>query len=372
MPPAPRPDLWLQNLQDERDGAALYEGLARLERDPERARSFRELGEGERRHAEVWERKLRREGREIPPDHPTPRIRVLLWLARRLGTQAVLPMVLEGEAGDAAKYAAQGGDAAPLAEEERAHEAVLAGLGRGQPHEARGAIAMRERWHRGGRAGSVRAAVFGMNDGLVSNLSLVLGVAGAGAESPTLVVTGFAGLLAGAFSMAAGEYTSVASQRDLLARQVELERREIAEAPEEEAAELALLFQQKGLSAEQASRTAAEILKNPDHALDTLVREELGLDPADLGSPWGAAVSSFGTFAVGAAIPVVPFLFLRGGAAAGVAAGAAAVVLAGVGALVGFLSGTPAWRSAARMVGLAALAAGVTWLVGRLFGAAVS
>jgi VIT1/CCC1 family predicted Fe2+/Mn2+ transporter len=372
MIPASRPDLWVQNLQDERDGAALYEGLSRMEKDPERARSFRELAEGERRHAEVWEKKLRREGVELPPERPTPRIRVLLWLARRLGTSAVLPMVLEGEAGDAAKYTAQGGDAAPLAAEERAHEEVLAGLGKGQPLEARGAIALRERWHRGGRGGSIRAAVFGVNDGLVSNLSLVLGVAGAGAESQTLVVTGFAGLLAGAFSMAAGEYTSVASQRDILARQVELERREIAEAPEEEAAELALLFRQKGLSAEQASRTAAEILKNPEHALDTLVREELGLDPADLGSPWAAALSSFAMFAVGAAIPVVPFLFLKGNAAAGVASAAAALVLAGVGALVGLLSGTPAWRSAGRMVGLAGLAAGVTWLVGRLFGAAVS
>ena len=158
----------------------------------------------------------------------------------------------------------------------------------------------------------MRAAIFGVNDGLLSNLSLVLGVAGAGADSHALMVTGFAGLLAGAFSMAVGEFTSVASQRDILARQVELERRELAEAPEEETAELALIFQQKGLSAEHAARTAAELLKNPEHALDTLVREELGLDPDDLGSPWGAAGSSFATFAVGAFIPVVPFFFLQG------------------------------------------------------------
>jgi len=372
MTPTSRPDLWLQNLADERDGAALYEGLARLEKDPERARSFRELAEGERRHAEIWEKKLRKEGVALPPERPSSRIRVLLWLAHRLGTGAVLPMVQEGEAGDADKYAAQGGDAAPLAAEERAHQAVLAGLGKGHPVEARSAIAVRERWHRGGRGGALRAAVFGVNDGLISNLSLVLGVAGAGAESHTLIVTGFAGLLAGSFSMAAGEYTSVASQRDVLRRQVELERRELAEAPEEEAAELALIFKQKGLSTEQASRTAAEILKNPEHALDTLVREELGLDPADLGSPWIAAVSSFAMFAVGAAIPLAPFLFLRGTWAVGVAAAAAAVVLTGVGALVGFLSGTPAWKSAGRMVGLAALAAGVTWVVGRIFGASVS
>ncbi len=368
----PRTELWLRNLQDERDGAALYEGLAVLEKDPERARSFRDLAEGERRHAAVWERKLEREGVPLPPERASPRIRVLLWLAQRLGTAAVLTEALEGEAGDAAKYAAQGGDAAPLADEERAHQAVLAGMGRGQALEARSAIAVRERWHRAGRGGSLRAAVFGVNDGLVSNLSLVLGVAGAGAESHALVVTGLAGLLAGAFSMAAGEYTSVASQRDVLRRQVELERRELAEAPDEEAAELALIFRQKGLTPEQAGRTAAELLKNPEHALDTLVREELGLDPSDLGSPWGAAVSSFATFAAGAAIPLFPFFLLRGTAAVAASAGAAAVVLGAVGALVGFLSGIPTWRSAGRMVGLAALAAGITYLVGRLFGAAVS
>jgi VIT1/CCC1 family predicted Fe2+/Mn2+ transporter len=368
----PRTDLWLQNLLDERDGAALYEGLASVERDPERARSFRELAEGERRHAAIWERKLQKAGVALPANRPTSRIRALVWLARRLGTAAVLPMVMEAESGDADKYTQQGGDAAPLAEEEKAHRQVLAGMGRGQPTDARAAIAVRERWHRGGRAGSIRAAIFGMNDGLVSNLSLVLGVAGAGAEPQTLLVTGLAGLLAGASSMAAGEYTSVASQRDLLARQIALERREIEEAPEEEAAELALIFKQKGLSTEQASRTAAEILKNPEQALDTLVREELGLDPADLGSPGGAAVSSFAMFAVGAVVPVVPFLFLRGTAAGVVAAAAAGTVLAVVGALVGFLSGTPMWKSAGRMVGLGALAAGVTWAVGRIFGATVT
>ncbi len=368
----PRVDLWLQNLQDERDGAALYEGLARVERDPGRAESFRELAEGERRHAAIWLRKLEKEGTPLPPERASSRVRVLVWLARRLGTPAVLPLVMDAESGDADKYTAQGGDAAPLAEEEKAHRQVLAGMGRGHPTDARAAIAVRERWHRGGRAGSIRAAIFGMNDGLVSNLSLVLGVAGAGADPHALVVTGLAGLLAGSFSMAVGEYTSVASQRDLLARQVALERREIAEAPEEEAAELALIFKQKGLSTEQASRTAAELLKNPEHALDTLVREELGLDPEDLGSPWGAAASSFATFAIGATVPVLPFLFLRGAAAVATSAGLAGLVLAAVGGAVGFLSGTALWKSALRMVGLAAVAAGVTYLVGRLFGAAVT
>jgi VIT1/CCC1 family predicted Fe2+/Mn2+ transporter len=368
---APRTDIWLQNLLDERDGAALYEGLAALEKNAERAASFAELALGERRHVKVWQDKLEKAGVPVPPDRPSSRVRTLVWLARRLGTNAVIPYIVANEAGDADKYSRQGAEAEPMAAEERAHQQVLTGLGGGRPLEARAAIATREGWHRGGRGGSLRAAIFGINDGLLSNLSLVLGVAGAGAEPHTLLVTGLAGLLGGAFSMAVGEFTSVASQRDILARQVELERRELAEAPEEETAELALIFQQKGLSADQAARIAAELLKNPEHALDTLVREELGLDPDDLGSPWGAAGSSFATFALGATIPVIPFLFLQGTAAEVVAAAAAGVVLSGVGALVGFLAGTPAWKSAARMVGLAALAAGATWALGRLFGAAV-
>ncbi len=370
---ASRTDLWLQNLIDERDGAALYEGLARHERDPGRARSFRELALAERRHAELWQRKLEREGVVIPPDRPSSRVRAIVWLARRLGSAAVVPMVLETEADDADKYDRQGGEAREIAEEEREHRKALVGMSEGVPTDARELIASRERWHRAGRSsGSLRAAVFGMNDGLVSNLSLILGVAGAGVAPGTVVVTGFAGLLAGAFSMAAGEYTSVASQRDLLARQVELEKREIAEAPEEEAAELTLIFKQKGLSTEQASRTAAEILKNPESAADTLVREELGLDPGDLGSPMGAAVASFALFSLGALVPLLPFLLTTGAPAIVIAASLAGALLATVGGLLGFLSGTSVLRSAARMLGLAAVAAGVTYAIGRLFGAAVT
>lgn len=368
----PRTDLWLQNLVDERDGAALYEGMAKYDKDAGKARSFTELAAAERRHAEVWIRKLEKEGVAIPADRPSSRIRALIWLARRLGSEAVVPMILDAEATDADKYDAQGGEASAIADEERAHRVVLAGMGDGQTRDARALIAVRERWHgSSGRAGSIRAAIFGMNDGLLSNLSLILGVAGAGAEPRTVVVTGFAGLLAGAFSMAAGEYSSVASQRDLLTRQVELEKREIEEAPEEEAAELALIFKQKGLSTEQASRVAAEILKNPEQAADTLVREELGLDPGDLGSPWSAAWSSLVMFAVGATVPLIPFLLTTGTTAVATSAALAFGVLGAVGGFVGFLSGTSVWRSAARMVGLAMLAAGVTYAVGRAFGATV-
>lgn len=368
--PEPRTDLWLQNLVDELDGALLYEGLAAAERDPGRADKFRELAAAERRHAAVWAKKLAGAGVALPSERRSSRTRLLLWLARRLGTAAVLPIVVETEAGDADRYTRQGGDATAMAQEEVAHRDVLVGMEKGA-QDARSLIAQRERWHHMGRGGGIRAAIFGMNDGIVSNLSLVLGVAGAGVDAHGLIVTGLAGLLAGACSMAVGEYTSVASQRDLLMRQIGIERREIEEAPEEEEAELVLILERKGLTTEDAVRAAADIFKSPEAALDTLVREELGLDPADLGSPLVAAVSSFLMFTVGALIPLIPLFIGAGRLAPLISAIVVAVVLAGVGALIGTLSGSSPWRAAGRMVGLAALAAGVTWGIGNVVGATV-
>jgi VIT1/CCC1 family predicted Fe2+/Mn2+ transporter len=174
-----------------------------------------------------------------------------------------------------------------------------------------------------------------------------------------------------------GEFVSVSSQRDVLRRQIELERRELAEAPEEEAQELTELLERKGLSRAQAETASAEIMKNPEAALDTLVREELGLDPDDLGSPVGAAASSFATFAVGAVIPLLPFLLapvLRlANPAALVASGLlSVVVLALVGGTLGFLSGTSPLRAGLRMCGLGALAAAATILLGRTLGATLA
>ena len=366
--------LWRENLCDERDGITLYEGLAALETSEHRAATLRSLAEAEKRHAALWEAKLKDIG--VTVEHrPSARVRTLLWLARRLGTKAVLPLVMQAEARDASKYQRQSGAlASALAADEIAHRATLVALDKGQEGAApRADIATRESWHRGGRAGNLRAGVFGMNDGLVSNLSLVLGVAAAGSGHEALLVTGLAGLLAGAFSMAVGEYVSVSSQRDVLERQVELERRELAEAPEEEAEELLQLLAHKGLSHQQALEASAEIMKNPEAALDTLVREELGLNPDDLGSPFGAASSSFATFAVGAAIPLLPFLLVsphffstRGAVIASGVLGMG--VLGLVGGLLGFLSGASPLRAGVRMLVLGALAAGATILVGSLIG----
>lgn len=361
--------IWLENLRDERDGVALYRGLAAVERDQARAREFVELAEAEERHAAIWLRKLEKAGVPLPPESPSARTRFLIWAARRFGTQAVLPLVLANESSDIAKYARQGDETAQLVAEEQAHGETLRRMRGEEPLAPRGRIAERETWHRFGRGGALRAAVFGMNDGLISNLSLVLGVAAAGVHQGTLIVTGLAGLFAGALSMAVGEYVSMASQRDMLRRQILLESRELTEAPEEEEAELAQLLRAKGLGEAQAAATAHQIMQSPESALDTLVREELGLDPSDLGSPWRAAGSSFITFAAGATVPLLPLSVLSGRAAAIAAASIGAVVLATVGAFLGFLSGTSPVRSAARMVALAAIAAGVTVGVGRVVGA---
>ena len=171
-------------------------------------------------------------------------------------------------------------------------------------------IGQREQWHRSGRSGTLRAVIFGVSDGLVSNLSLVMGVAGAASNNPSFILlAGVAGLLAGAFSMAAGEYISMQSQRELFERQIALERAEMEAMPEEEEAELAASYRAKGFAPDEAARIAHRIFEDPENALDMLVREELGLDPDELGSPWGAAGGSFVAFAIGAIVPVIPYLF---------------------------------------------------------------
>jgi VIT1/CCC1 family predicted Fe2+/Mn2+ transporter len=226
--------------------------------------------------------------------------------------------------------------------------------------------------HRGAGGGNLRAAVFGVNDGLVSNASLVMGVAGAGATNEYVLLTGAAGLLAGALSMAAGEYVSVRSQRDMYEYQIALEREELAEYPEEEAEELALIYNARGVELAQARDISRTLLSNPDHALDVLAREELGLNPDDLGSPFGAAGFSFLSFAIGAVIPLAPFLLgANGMRAVAIAAGVTLAALVGVGLTISLFTGRGAWRGALRMAAIGGGAGIVAFLVGRLLGVAL-
>jgi len=219
----------------------------------------------------------------------------------------------------------------------------------------------------GGRSGALRAAIFGVNDGLVSNLSLIFGVAGAGADNQVVILAGVAGLLAGAFSMASGEYVSVRVQREVFERLIHLEAHEIGSDPEAERLELAELYVRKGLPRDLAERLATELMKDPEVALDTHAREELGLDPKEgLGSPFAAAGSSFVMFAAGAFVPLMPFLVASGTAALVASAILSAIALFGVGAAMSVLTGRGAIVSGLRMLSIGAAAASVTYLVGTL------
>ena len=224
----------------------------------------------------------------------------------------------------------------------------------------------------GGKSGALRAGIFGLNDGLVSNLSLIFGVAGAGVSNHVVIVAGVAGLLAGAFSMGAGEYVSMRVQREVFERLIHLEAHELGTQPEEEQQELVDIYVTKGFSRDLAERIADEVHRDPDLALDTHAREELGLDPQEgLGSPWAAAGTSFATFSMGAIVPLIPFLFTQGGRAVLISSVMAAITLFGVGAGVSYLTGRPLWLSGARMLLIGALAAGITYGVGTLLDVAV-
>jgi len=243
----------------------------------------------------------------------------------------------------------------------------------GQTHAMPTSLSQIGARHRNTLGNTLRASVFGVNDGLVSNASLVLGVAGAGTAGAYVLMTGVAGLLAGALSMAAGEYVSVRTQREMYEYQIALEREEVAEYPEEEAEELALIYQARGVELEQARAVSRALLARPEQALDVLAREELGLNPDDLGSPVQAATASFLSFAAGAAIPLVPFLLrLRGDTALIATAGLTATALFLVGMTLSLFTGRQALRGALRMILIGGGAGVVSFLVGRALGVAIN
>jgi vacuolar iron transporter family protein len=354
----------------EQDGIALYKALAEAEKDPIRAQIFDRLAKAEERHATRWARLLRTHGVPIPSYRRSWRVSVIGWMSRRFGTQHILPVVTGLESRDQDVYRGQI-EAAGLPAEERGHMRTLRAM-QGQSRGGSESILDVEGWHRAAYGGSLRAAVFGANDGLVSNFSLVMGIAGANAEPRFILLAGIAGLLAGASSMAAGEYVSVSSQRELYEQQIAVERQELEMAPEEEQEELSLIYQAKGIPVQQAEELAAQIVASPDTAIDTLAREELGLDPSALGSPFGAAASSFVAFAVGATIPVLPYLLMSGSTAFFASAFVCGLALFIVGALISIFTGRNLLFSGVRMVLIGAAAAGFTYLIGRLLGVQIS
>ncbi len=335
---------------EEKQSAYLYRVLADVESDAGRRRLFLGLAAAAEEQAETWAGLARKAGRPVPARFsPGLRARIVAFLIRRVGPRRVLPLLAAMKVRGLSVYTAAG----------------PAGAG----HRMPGSVDEVGARHRSATSGgNLRAAVFGVNDGLVSNASLVLGVAGAAAGNDVILLSGVAGLLAGALSMAAGEYLSVRSQREMFEYQIGLERDELAQYPEEEARELALIYEARGVPAEEARRLAGELTADPARALDVMAREELGLNPDELGSPWGAALFSFVSFAAGGLVPVLPFLLGAGVHALRAAVVSTALALFAVGAALSLFTGRGALRSGLRMLLIGGGAGLTTYLIGRALG----
>ncbi|MEZ5157693.1 MAG: VIT1/CCC1 transporter family protein [Candidatus Nanopelagicales bacterium] len=366
-------DRYLRYLAAERASSRMYRTLATMT-DGDRREALLELAAIEDRHASHWMALLHAAGVAIPedPGELSTDDAAVVARARQMGLDAVLSDLEQAERDASGMYDDEPDALPAMSADEREHAAVLQGLSSGavvrSPDDVRGQLNKAEPWHRTDKSGALRAAIFGVSDGLVSNTALVMGFAGTGVGGSTVLFAGFAGLLAGAFSMAAGEYVSVASQTDLFRRELALEAQELEDKPLEEQRELELIYRAKGLDAHTARITAERIMRDPQTALDTLAREELGLDPDDLGDPKRVAASSFGAFAIGASVPVVPYLFLDGAAALTLAVAMAALAMILVGGTVGRLSGLGVARSAARQLLVGGGAAAVTYVLGSLVG----
>jgi VIT1/CCC1 family predicted Fe2+/Mn2+ transporter len=360
------------NWQAEVDSTLQYLAMADHEPDANTARVYRNLADIESKHADFWEKRLRAAGSEPGSRKASWRARVLIFCARRWGAKAVLETVASNEYEARNDYVPQKETAATsMTSEEHAHarvlRTILAKTGLGAASFSR-----TEKSHRRVGGNALRAAVLGSNDGLSSNLSLVMGVAGATVDTHTLLLTGVAGLLAGACSMAMGEWLSVKSSQELAEREMQTERDELEANPEEERQELQIIYEGKGLGSAEAAELSKKLLSDPDTAIDVLSREELGIDPAERGgSPWVAAGTSMLLFALGALIPVLPLLFFTGSTAivASLCAGGAGLCL--IGTAIAVFTGRSAIYSAGRQLLLGLLAAAVTFGIGRLIGVAI-
>ncbi len=337
----------LKNWQEEKCSAYLYTKIAERETNSERKKLFIALSETAEKQAKIWENKLKKANKQSVPlvYKPDFRTRFVVGLVKLFGAEPIRFILSAMKVRGMSIYSAPEG------------------------HPAAAHLELR---HKGlSTAGNLRATVFGVNDGLVSNVSLVLGVMGANVEHNFVILSGVAGLLAGACSMAAGEYISMRSQREFFEYQIELEREELALYPEEEAAELAYIYRARGMSHPEAKKMANLIISDPNKALDTLAREELGLNPNELGSPWGAAIFSFLSFGFGALIPLLPFLFLTSDKTIYVSIGLTGLCLLTVGAMLSLFTNRSAILSGLRMLLIGCLAGGVTFLIGKWIGVAL-
>ena len=357
------------NLRGEADSAVLYRTLAETESNPERKDIYRRLAAVEEAHAEFWRKRLQALGAATAA-RPGWRTRALAWAALRFGPDRVLPFIGAAERADFAGYNAAPEAAAGAPADERAHARAIDRAARPAKGGLSGeTLARLEGRRRSGGGNALRAAVLGANDGLVSNLSLVMGVAGADFSGRSVLVTGLAGLIAGACSMAMGEWLSVTSSREFYQKQIAAAAAELAAFPEGEKQELAQIYEAKGLAEPQAKALAERLLGDKRTALDTLAREELGIDPEELGgSAWVAGATSFLLFSAGAIVPVAPFFALGGLAGVGAGLGLSGCAMVAIGAATTEFTGRGALLSGLRQLAIGVAAAAVTYGVGRLIG----
>ncbi len=373
--PASNEDIhrYRENLQGEIDGTFLYRVMADAEESAPLKTLYGRLAETETRHGALWEQRLRDAGVDPSGMHPSWRARVLARLAGRFGAGMVASTVAEQEGRGQRMYDAQPEAAGTsLPADERSHARLLQEV-TGSGGMAGPELARIEGRHRSTGGNALRAAVLGASDGILSNTSLIMGVAGAAVGAAAVVAAGLAGLLAGAFSMALGEWLSVQSARELFANQIRVEREEILANPEEEIIELSLIYQSKGLPEDRAHELATQIVGGElSTAVDTLAREELSIDPTELGgSAYQAAFTSFLLFASGAFVPLLPFLVTSGPPAIVASLLLAGLALFVVGAAITIVTGQSALRSGLRQVAFGMAAAAITFTLGRLVGTAI-
>jgi vacuolar iron transporter family protein len=366
---------YLENWQGEVDGAAQYHALSRAEKDPKLSKVYEDLAKMEEKHRGFWEGHLKKIGAPLPPQKPSWRARVLIWVTEKFGPQAVLSTIASHERVDRNMYVPQmETEGTSMVADERMHDRVLEEILRVDQQGASGNyLAQVEGRHKGIAGNTLRAAVLGANDGLCSNLSLVMGVAGVSFNNHILLVTGLAGLLAGACSMALGEWISVTNSRELAEREIRVESEEYDANPASEGEELQLIYESKGMKPGEAKALAEHMMSDKGRAMDALTREELGIDPEDKGgSPNVAALSSFFLFALGAIVPVFPFFFLSGKATVGLSLAASALALFAFGGFSTVFTGKPVWFAGLRQMILGLLAAALTFGLGRLLGVSLS
>lgn len=368
---------YLENWQNEKEAIYLYRRLSASEVNPRLSELYEKLAQTEERHAALWEGKLRAGGFEVRPFRPGLKTRFLSYMAKRTGAKSVVPLIASIERTAADDYAGQPDSEVPdLVRDESSHSRVFRYLSQGGTGLEGSAIARFEGKHQTG-GNALRAGVLGANDGLVSVFCIVMGVAGAAGAgtvigSGAVLVTGIAGLLACALSMALGEWLSVQNARELYGNQLKVEAQELEEAPEEEREELVLIYQAKGVAPDQAEKLADELFKDKAAALDTLAREELGIDPDELGgSAWEAALTSFVLCIVGGIVPVWPYFFWHGPEGVIASSISSAVGLFVLGFISSIITGLNWVWGGIRQILFGVAAAAVTYGIGHLVGIAL-